>query len=94
MLVVMDKKATKEEIDVVVKAIEDYGWTARPIPGGQRVSIGVLNNSGPVDASIFLGFPGVKDAIPITRPYKLVSREFKVEDTIIEIGDISSSNHT
>lgn len=94
MLVVMDKKATKEEIDIVVKAIEDYGWTARPIPGGERVSIGVLNNSGPVDASIFLGFHGVKDAIPITRPYKLVSREFKAEDTIIEIGDIRIGNRT
>lgn len=94
MLVVMDKKATKEEIDIVVKAIEDYGWTARPIPGGERVSIGVLNNSGPVDASIFLGFRGVKDAIPITRPYKLVSREFKAEDTIIEIGDIRIGNRT
>ncbi len=94
MLVVMDKKATKEEIDIVVRAIEDYGWTARPIPGGDRVSIGVLNNSGPVDASIFLGFPGVKDAIPITRPYKLVSREFKAEDTIIEIGDIRIGNRT
>jgi len=94
MLVVMDKKATKEEIDIVVKAIEDYGWTARPIPGGERVSIGVLNNSGPVDASIFLGFRGVKDAIPITRPYKLVSREFKAEDTIIEIGDIRIGDRT
>lgn len=94
MLVVMDKKATKEEIDIVAKAIEDYGWTARPIPGGERVSIGVLNNSGPVDASIFLGFPGVKDAIPITRPYKLVSREFKAEDTIIEIGNIRIGNRT
>lgn len=94
MLVVMEKKATKEEIDIVVKAIEDYGWTARPIPGGERVSIGVLNNSGPVDASIFLGLPGVKDAIPITRPYKLVSREFKAEDTIIKIGDIRIGNRT
>ncbi len=94
MLVVMDKKATKQEVDIVVKAIENYGWTPRPIPGGERVSIGVLNNSGPVDASIFLGLPGVKDAIPITRPYKLVSREFKAEDTIIEIGDLRIGNRT
>ncbi|MBW1863692.1 MAG: 3-deoxy-7-phosphoheptulonate synthase [Deltaproteobacteria bacterium] len=70
MLVVMEKKATREDIDLVVKAIEDYGWTARRIPGGERVSIGVLNNSGSVDASLFLGLPGVKDAIPVTCPYK------------------------
>ena len=94
MLVVMEKKATKEDIDLVVKAIEDYGWTARRIPGGERMSIGILNNSGSVDASLFLGLPGVKDAIPVTRPYKLVSREFKAEDTIIEIGHIKIGNKT
>jgi len=92
MLVVMDKKATKKEIDFVVATIEDRGYTARPIPGGERVSIGILNNKGHVDASPFLGLPGVKDAIHVTRPYKLVSREFKHEDTVIKVGDISVGN--
>ena len=89
MLVVMDHNATPEEIDAVVIAVEAKGYTARPIPGGERVSIGILNNEGPVDASHFLGLPGVKDAIPVTRPYKLVSREFKPEDTVIQVGGIS-----
>ncbi len=87
MLVVMDKKATNEEIGAVVLAIEAKGYTARPIPGGERVSIGILNNEGPVDASMFMGLPGVKDTVPITRPYKLVSREFKSEDTMVKVGD-------
>ena len=43
MLVVMDQKATPAEIDAVVAAIEERGYTARPIPGGERVSIGILN---------------------------------------------------
>jgi len=92
MLVVMDKKATQAEIDFVVATIEERGYTARPIPGGERISIGILNNKGHVDASPFLGLPGVKDAIHVTRPYKLVSREFKREDTVIKIGDISVGN--
>ena len=92
MLVVMDKKATKKEIDFVVATIEERGYTARPIPGGERVSIGILNNKGHVDASPFLGLPGVKDAIHVTRPYKLVSREFKHEDTVINVGDVSVGN--
>ena len=70
MLIVMEQKATPEEIDVVLATIEERGYTARPIPGGERVSIGILNNKGPVDASQFLGLPGVKDAIPVTRPYR------------------------
>lgn len=92
MLVVMDKKATQAEIDFVVAVIEERGYTARPIPGGERISIGILNNKGHVDASPFLGLPGVKDAIHVTRPYKLVSREFKHEDTVIKVGDISVGN--
>ncbi len=92
MLVVMDKKATQAEIDFVVAVIEERGYTARPIPGGERISIGILNNKGHVDASPFLGLPGVKDTIHVTRPYKLVSREFKHEDTVIKVGDISVGN--
>ncbi|MCJ7773523.1 MAG: N-acetylneuraminate synthase family protein, partial [Desulfobacterales bacterium] len=87
MLIVMDKKATPEEVSDVVAAIEARGYTARPIPGGERVAIGILNNKGPVDASFFLGLRGVKDAIPVTRPYKLANREFKQEDTIVCVGD-------
>ncbi|MBW2670669.1 MAG: 3-deoxy-7-phosphoheptulonate synthase [Deltaproteobacteria bacterium] len=89
MLIVMDKKAKQTEIDTVVAAIEQKGYTARPIPGGERVSIGILNNKGHVDAGPFLSLPGVKDAIHVTRPYKLVSREIKPEDTVIKIDDIS-----
>jgi len=84
----MDQKATPEEIDAIIAAIEARGYTARPIPGGERVAIGILNNEGPVDALLFLGMAGVKDAIPVTRPYKLVSREFKPEDTVIQVGDV------
>jgi len=44
MLIVMDKKAKQTEIDTVVAAIEQKGYAARPIPGGERVSIGILRN--------------------------------------------------
>lgn len=92
MLVVMDKSATPEQIERVVKVIESKGCVARPIPGGDRVSIGVLNNKGPVDAALFIGLPGVKDAIPITKPYKLVSRESRNADTLIQVGDVTIGN--
>ena len=92
MLIVMDKKATAEQIDRVVAIIESKGYTARPIPGGDRVSIGILNNPGPVDAGLFIGLPGVKETIAVTKPYKLVSREIKPEDTIIRVGDVNIGN--
>ena len=89
MLIVMEHNATSKEIETVVSAIENRGYTARPIPGGDRVSIGVLHNKGAVDASLFLGLPGVKEVIPVTRPYKLVSREFKPEDSVIHVGNVA-----
>jgi 3-deoxy-7-phosphoheptulonate synthase len=92
MLLVMNQNATTEQIDSVVSAIKKYGYMPRPIPGGERVSIGILYNKGPVDASLFLGMPGVKEAIPVTRPYKLVSREFQPEETIVRIGDVAIGN--
>jgi len=92
MLLVMNKKATVEQIDAVISAIKEQGYTPRPIPGGERVSIGILNNRGPIDGSIFLGMPGVNEAIPVTRPYKLVSREIHPDDTIVEVGNVSVGN--
>ena len=89
MLIVMDTNATQEQIDAVISAIEQRGFTARPIPGGERTSIGILNNKGHVDGSPFLGMAGVKDAIHVTRPYKLVSREFKPEDTVVQVREVS-----
>ena len=91
MLIVMDKNATSDQIDAVVAAITEKGYNARPIPGGERVSIGVLHNKA-VDAALFAGFPGVRDVIPVTRPYKLVSREVQPEDTIVRVGDIEIGN--
>jgi 3-deoxy-7-phosphoheptulonate synthase len=88
MLIVMNRKATPDQVARVVRTIESKGYTARPIPGGDRVSIGILNNEGPVDPALFLGLPGVKDAIAVTRPYKLVSRETKPEDTLIRVGQV------
>jgi 3-deoxy-7-phosphoheptulonate synthase len=88
----MNKNAKPEEIEAIVRAIEERGMTARPIAGGDRVSIGILYNKGSVDPSPFLGMPGVKDMIPVTRPYKLVSREFKPEDTVIQVGEVAVGN--
>ncbi len=86
MLIVMDKAASPEELAAVVERIEKYGWQAKPIPGGERTAIGVLRNKGPVDPALFLDMPGVRDVIPVSKPYKLVSREMHPENTIVELG--------
>jgi 3-deoxy-7-phosphoheptulonate synthase len=92
MLVVMNQQATPENIEAVVKTIEAKGFTARPIPGGQRVAICVLHNQGPVEPSPFLCLSGVKEVIPVTNPYKLVSRESQPEDSVIDVGGVAVGN--
>ncbi len=94
MLVVLEKGTTEERIRTIVGIIEKRGYTARPIPGGDRVSIGILHNKGSVDAALFLGLDGVKEVIPVTKPYKLVSREFRQKNTHVEIGDAVFGNGT
>jgi 3-deoxy-7-phosphoheptulonate synthase len=86
MLIVMDKDASPEMIAGVVAKIEALGFAAQPIPGGERVAIGILRNPRPVDAALFLDMPGVTQAIPVSKPYKLVSREMKREDTVITLA--------
>jgi 3-deoxy-7-phosphoheptulonate synthase len=84
MLIVMDKDATEAQVRAVVDKVVSLGFEAQPMPGGERVAVAVLRNPGPVDSAHFVDMPGVIQAIPVSRPYKLVSREMKREDTIIK----------
>ena len=89
MLIVMDKDATDAQIRVVVAKIESLGFEAQPMPGGERVAIAILRNPGPVDSALFVDMPGVIQAIPVSRPYKLVSREMNREDTVIHLPGLN-----
>ena len=84
----MQKNATQEQIDKVNEQIKKLGLTPVDIPGSQRIAIGIIGNTGPIDPELFIGLDGVKEAIPVSKPYKLVSREVKPDDTIIQIGDV------
>src|SRR5688572_19866599 len=86
MLVVMQQQATPQEIERVVKVIEEMGYGARPMPGGQRTTVGVVGNDGRVDSSRIEALPGVAEIIHVTKPYKQVSREWKAENTIVTIA--------
>lgn len=87
MLVVMNHKATQEDVQRVVDLIEELGYTPRPMPGAQRTAVGIVGNSGRVDSARFSTLPGVGQIIHVTQPYKQVSREWKPENTLVTIGD-------
>ncbi len=88
MLVVMDRDATAVDVQRVVEAIERAGLKANPIPGSERTAIGITGNRGAVDPVAFENLPHVLEVIRVSHPYKLVSREFHPEDTVVSIGGV------
>jgi len=90
VLIVMRHGATEEEIQRVVGVIREMGYEARPMPGSQRTAVGLVGNDGRVESSQLEGLPGVQEVIHVSKPYKQVSREWKVENTVVRLaGGIS-----
>jgi len=85
MLIVMTQDATAAQIDAVRERVTQLGFQARPMPGEQRVAIGIVGNDGPVDGARFEGLPGVLQVIHVASPYKLVSREWHRDDTVVHL---------
>jgi 3-deoxy-7-phosphoheptulonate synthase len=92
MLVVMQSHATEQQVRAVCERIESLGLKAHPIPGAIRTAIGITGNKGALDLGVLESLPGVVECIPVSKPYKLVSRDAKEEDSVLCIptpsGDV------
>ncbi len=88
MLIVMHHSATDEQVLAVTDAVEAMGLTAEPIPGSLRTAIGVLGNQGYVDDTAIRELPGVREVIHVSKPYKLVSRDFHPQPTVVDAGGV------
>jgi 3-deoxy-7-phosphoheptulonate synthase len=91
MLVVMKSHATEEEIRAACKKIESMGYRAHPIPGAQRTAIGITGNQTEVEPGTLEEMPGVQEVIRVSKPYKLVSRDIKEENTVITFAGTDAS---
>ena len=85
MLIVMRHGAPEEDVRRVVATIEEMGYQARPMPGKQRTTVGLVGNDGRVDGSRLEALSGVQEIIHVTKPYKQVSREWKPDSTVIRL---------
>jgi 3-deoxy-7-phosphoheptulonate synthase len=91
MLVVMKPQATPEEIEAVCKQIQAMGFRAHPMPGAQRTAIGITGNEGAVDQGDLEELRGVSEVIRVSKPYKLVSRDVKQDNTVITFPGTDAS---
>ena len=90
MLVVMQAHATEEQVRAVCQKIEALGLKPHSIPGAQRVAIGITGNQGAIDSGTLEEMAGVGEVIRVSKPYKLVSRDVKPDDTIIRFPALKS----
>src|SRR6201981_3157734 len=85
MLVVMQSHATEEQIRSVCDRIEALGFKAHPIPGAVRTAIGITGNPGAVDIGSLESMAGAGECTPVSKPYKLVSRDIKEKNPVVRI---------
>ena len=83
MLVVMQAHATDEQVRAVCQKIEKLGYRPHPMPGATRTAIGITGNQGEVEQGTLEEMPGVQEVIKVSKPYKLVSRDVKEDNTVI-----------
>ncbi len=85
MLILMEKGATPEQIEAVCRRIREIGFTPHEIPGSIRTAVGITGNQGPLPPETFQNLSGVSECVPVSKPYKLVSREVKPDPTIVDV---------
>jgi 3-deoxy-7-phosphoheptulonate synthase len=83
----MTPDATEKDVERVIEIIEKLGYKPHAMPGESRTAIGVTGNPGAVDPAHFENLSGVAEAIRVTKPYKLISKDLRPEKSVIKVGN-------
>jgi 3-deoxy-7-phosphoheptulonate synthase len=86
MLIVMRAQATREEIDGVMQHVREHGYEPIELPGADRIAIGVLGTNPRSIRDNVVALPGVVDAVPVSKPYKMVGLEWHPWRTVVAVG--------
>ena len=84
----MQNTATKEMVDHIVKIVEEHDLKTEVMHGEQRIAIGVLGDKTKLDEGNIIRLPGVKEILVVSKPYKKVSREYKLEDSVVDVKGV------
>jgi 3-deoxy-7-phosphoheptulonate synthase len=88
MLILMRAQATRPEIDAVLAHVRQHGYQPIELPGAERLAIGVLGSNPIGVRDHVVGLPGVVDAIPVSKPYKQVGREWQPARTVVDVSGV------
>jgi len=89
MIVVMRPEASRKNVDDVIDRVTEAGCRVHPIIGAERTVIGVIGDGTVIDRRQIGRMKGVETVMPITKPYKSASRQFKPQDTVFQVGDVT-----
>ncbi len=92
MMIIMRTSATQADVDNVVNRVKSLHLDAHLSTGAERTVIGVVGDGRPIEQSMFVRLPGVDSIVPISKPYKLASREFYPENSLVPIGEHKVGN--
>ena len=92
MIIVMDKGASKGQIEQVVARVEQIGCRVHLSQGEERTIIGVIGNGRPLDRQQIERWDGVSHTVPILKPFKLASRDFHPADTVVSVPAGATGN--
>src|SRR5947209_2271430 len=88
MIIVLRPHSTPQQIDHVLERIQELGFRAHLSRGELRTIIGVIGDESKLQAEPLSALPGVEQVLPILKPFKLASREFHSEDSIVKVGSV------
>jgi 3-deoxy-7-phosphoheptulonate synthase len=88
MIIILKKHATKFDADTILDEIERTGLKPLFLPGVERIVIGAIGDERLLNEKHFESFPQVDEVKPVLSPYKLVSREFRPEHSVVKIGEV------
>lgn len=87
MIIVMERNALLEHLQVVTERLQDKGFKVHLSQGVERTIIGAIGDKTPALIELFETMPGVEKVVPIMQPFKMASREFQAEPSIIKVGN-------
>jgi 3-deoxy-7-phosphoheptulonate synthase len=88
MIIVMQRNATQDEVQNVVDHVKGMGYRPHVSQGEETIIIGVIGHSRPEQLVPLADLPGVDRLVPVSKPYKLASRDFNPMDSRIQVGDV------
>ncbi len=88
LIIVMTKASSPEDVANVVERLASIGAEAHVSEGKQRTVIGAVGDRNAIQQLPWEAFPGVERAVPVLKPFKFVSRDFQVEDTVVDVGGV------